>query len=306
MTQIFPSEAAVLPGPGTAPAPAPKSPAPPRFRWMPRRLRGTNLELIIGAAVLGAIVLIAVFAPLLTPYDPTAQDLANALSGPAAAHPLGTDNLGRDTWSRLIYGARSDLGIGVLAVLFPFVLGTIVGALCGYFGGWFDTLIMRIADVVSAFPFFVLVITLVFIFGNGPMSIFLAISLVSWVAYARIVRAETLVLRDRDFIQSCVTGGLSPARIVVRHVLPNTATQAIVFAMSDTVGNIGVIVTLSYFGLGIIPPIPDWGQMISDGQQFLASGSYALVLIPGAAIVLTSLGLTFLGDGLANSLRAKR
>ncbi|WP_104090377.1 ABC transporter permease [Arthrobacter sp. GMC3] len=267
---------------------------------------GSNVELLIGGVIFGAMVMAAVFAPFLTPHDPTAMDLANTLSGPTAAHPLGTDNLGRDTWSRLLFGARSDLGIAALAVVFPFVLGTIVGALCGYFGGWCDTLIMRIADVVSAFPFFVLVITLVFVFGNGPMSIFLAISLVSWVSYARIVRAETLVVRGRDFIQSCETGGLGKARIVVRHVLPNTITQAVVFAMSDVVSNIGVIVTLSYFGLGIVPPTPDWGQMISDGQQFLASGNYALVLIPSAAVILASLSLTFLGDGIANALRAKR
>ncbi|MGJ3190370.1 ABC transporter permease [Paenarthrobacter nitroguajacolicus] len=292
--------------PPTAPATGLGGSKPPwRSRIRPWG-RGSNIELLIGGVVFGAMVLAAVFAPILTPYDPTAQDLANALSGPTAAHPLGTDNLGRDTWSRLLFGARSDLGIAVLAVLFPFVLGTIVGALCGYFGGWFDTLIMRIADVVSAFPFFVLVITLVFVFGNGPMSIFLAISIVSWVSYARIVRAETLVVRDRDFIQSCETGGLGKARIVVRHVLPNTMTQAVVFAMSDVVSNIGVIVTLSYFGLGIVPPTPDWGQMISDGQQFLASGNYTLVLIPGAAVILASLSLTFLGDGIANALRAKR
>lgn len=282
-----------------------ESKRPWQFRMWPVH-RGSNLELIIGGAIFGAMVLAAVCAPLLTPYDPTAQDLGNALSGPSAAHPLGTDNLGRDTWSRLLFGARSDLGIAILAVLFPFALGTVVGALCGYFGGWFDTLVMRLADVVSAFPFFVLVITLVFVFGNGPMSIFLAISLVSWVSYARIVRAETLIIRGRDFIQSCETGGLGSARIVIRHVLPNTATQAIVFAMSDIVANIGVIVTLSYFGLGIVPPTPDWGQMISDGQQFLASGNYALVLIPGAAVILASLSLTFLGDGIANALRAKQ
>ena len=292
--------------PQPSPTAVPLKTKPPwRLRMRPLH-RGSNVELFLGGGIFAAMVLAAVFAPLLTPYDPTAQDLANALSGPSAAHPLGTDNLGRDSWSRLLFGARSDLGIAVMAVLFPFVLGTVLGALCGYFRGWFDTFVMRIADVVSAFPFFVLVITLVFVFGNGPMSIFLAISLVSWVSYARIVRAETLLIRSRDFIQSCETGGLGTARIVVRHVLPNTATQAIVFAMSDVVGNIGVIVTLSYFGLGIVPPTPDWGQMISDGQQFLASGNYSLVLIPGAAVVLASLSLTFLGDGIANALRAKR
>ncbi|MSY54804.1 MAG: ABC transporter permease subunit, partial [Actinobacteria bacterium] len=221
-------------------------------------------------------------------------------------HFLGTDNLGRDIWSRLLYGGRTDLFLATAAVLAPFIIGTIIGAICGYFSGWIDTFVMRVADVVVAFPFYVLVISLVFILGNGVSSIFIAISLVSWVAYARIVRGETLIVRSKEFIEAAQTGGISNRKIITRHVLPNVITQAVVYAMSDIVLNIGVIVTLSYFGLGIVPPTPDWGRMISEGQQFLAGGYYYLTVLPAIAVIITSLGLSFIGDGLAQLLRVKR
>jgi peptide/nickel transport system permease protein len=264
------------------------------------------VQLWLGILITGAIVAAAVFAPLLTSYDPTAQDLSHTLAPPGGGHLLGTDNLGRDIWSRLLYGARTDLVVTFVAVLTPFVAGCLIGALCGYFGGWFDTVMMRLADIVVAFPFYVLVIALVFALGSGSTSIYIAISMVSWVAYARIVRAEAMVLRRREFVDACRSGGLSHARVIFRHVLPNVVTQAIVYAMSDIVANIGVIVTLSFFGLGIVPPTPDWGQMMADGQQFLASGNYMLTAVPGLAVGLTSLGLSFLGDGLANVLRVTR
>ena len=245
-------------------------------------------------------------ASYLTKSDPIKQDLMNTLQGGTPEHFLGTDNLGRDVWSRLLYGGRTDLILASAAVLAPFILGTILGAICGYFSGWVDTLVMRIADVVAAFPFYVLVISLVFILGNGVGSIFIAITLVSWVAYARIVRGETMIVRSKEFIEAAQTGGISNRKIITRHVLPNVITQAIVYAMSDIVLNIGVIVTLSYFGLGIVPPTPDWGRMIAEGQQFLAGGYYALTILPALAVIVTSLGLSFIGDGLAVALRVKR
>lgn len=289
----------VAPGPPNAGVAKPKV-------WAPRFLRARNMQLWIGIVIIGAIVAAAIAAPLLTRYQPGDQDLANPLAGPGGAHLLGTDNLGRDIWSRLLYGARTDLTVTFVAVLTPFVVGALLGALCGYFGGWFDTLVMRLADVVVAFPFYVLVIALVFALGSGTTSIYIAISVVSWVAYARIVRAETMVLRRREFIDACRSSGLSHTRVIARHVLPNVVTQAIVYSMSDIVMNVSVIVTLSFFGLGIVPPTPDWGQMMSDGQQFLASGNYMLTAIPGLAVVITSMGLSFLGDGLANLLRVQR
>jgi len=271
-----------------------------------REFRVNNFRLYLGLFIIFVVIAMAALASHLTKFDPISQDLLSTLQGGTAKHFLGTDNLGRDVWSRLLYGGRTDLFLASIAVLAPFVIGTVIGAICGYFSGWVDTLVMRIADVVVAFPFYVLVISLVFILGNGVGSIFIAISLVSWVAYARIVRAETMIVRSKEFIEAAQTGGISNQKIITLHVLPNVITQAIVYAMSDIVLNIGVIVTLSYFGLGIVPPTPDWGRMIAEGQQFLAGGYYALTILPALAVVITSLGLSFIGDGLAVALRVKR
>ena len=271
-----------------------------------RNISVTNVRLYLGITIISVVILMAIFASHLTKFSPITQDLMNTLASPSSKHLLGTDNLGRDVWSRLLFGARTDLFLASAAVLAPFVIGTLIGAISGYFSGWLDTIVMRIADIVVAFPFYVLVISLVFILGNGVSSIFIAITVVSWVAYARIVRGETLVLRSKEFIEAAQTGGLSNRQIITRHVLPNVITQAVVYAMSDIVLNIGVIVTLSYFGLGIVPPTPDWGRMISEGQQFLAGGYYYLTVLPAIAVIITSLGLSFIGDGLAQVLRVKR
>ncbi len=247
-----------------------------------------------------------IFGPLLISQSPTTQDLSNIFAGPSAAHPLGTDQLGRDMLARLLSGGRNNLLIALVAVLIPLVIGSALGMLAGFFGGWTDAIIMRSADLVSAFPFYVLVITLVFVLGNGPTSIFVAISVVSWVAYARIVRAETLVLRRKDFISALRVGGLPTPWILVRHVLPNTLSQSLIYATGDIVLNIGVIVTLSFFGMGIVPPNPDWGQMLNDGQQYLAAGKYALTALPGACVIIVSLGFSLLSDGLTSVLKVKR
>lgn len=271
-----------------------------------RKLHINNFRLYLGIFIVLTVIAMVALAPYLTKFDPIEQDLMNTLQGRSKEHFLGTDNLGRDIWSRLLYGGRADLFLASAAVLAPFIIGTILGAICGYFSGWIDTLVMRIADVVVAFPFYVLVISLVFILGNGVSSIFIAISLVSWVAYARIVRAETMIVRSKEYIEAAQTAGISNRKIITRHIFPNVITQAVVYAMSDIILNIGVIVTLSYFGLGIVPPTPDWGRMISEGQQFLAGGYYSLTILPAVAVIITSLGLSFIGDGLAQLLRVKR
>jgi peptide/nickel transport system permease protein len=278
-----------------------------RFRMpLPAFLRRHNLQLWIGIAIVAVIFAIVFLGPLVLNVSPVTQDLTNVFAAPGGAHLLGTDQLGRDLLARLLHGGRTDLAIAIVAVVVPLVAGSLLGAVSGYFGGWVDTVIMRIADLVSAFPFYVLVIALVFVLGNGATSIFVAISIVSWVAYARIVRGETMVLREREFIAACRASGLPDSLILVRHVLPNTVTQAVIFAMSDIVLNIGVIVTLSYFGLGIIPPTPDWGQMMNDGQQYLAAGRLSLTLLPGFSVVAVSFGLALIGDGLATALRVRR
>lgn len=262
-----------------------------------RKFRRPPVTLIAGGTIVGIIVLLAIFAPLVTSYNPTTINLLANLQGPSAAHWLGTDQLGRDIWTRLVYGARTDLSVAFIAVLAPFVIGTILGAFAGYLGGWLDALIMRVADVVVAFPFYVLVILLVFLLGPGTSSIYIAITVVSWISYARIVRGSTLVAKNQEFILAAQLQGFSTLRIIMRHILPNVISQAIVFAMSDIVNDILAIVTLGFLGLGIPPPAPDWGEMMASGQQFLTT-HWELTTIPGFAVVLTGLGLSLLGDGL--------
>ncbi|WAL39636.1 ABC transporter permease [Brevibacterium sp. BRM-1] len=269
-------------------------------------LRHRNLQLWLGTAIVGAIVLLLLLGPLFVSADPERQDLLNTFAGSTLAHPMGTDQLGRDVFARFLYGGRMDLLVAVIAVIVPFVLGTVLGALAGYFGRWVDTVIMRTADVVSAFPFYVLVIALVFVMGNGMTSIFVAISIVSWVAYARLVRGEVLVLREQEFIAAGRTSGLPALQILAKHVVPNTVGQGIIYAMSDIVLNIGVVVTLSFFGMGIVPPTPDWGQMMNDGQQYMGAGHYGLILWPGFTVVLISFGLALVGDGLTSVLKPRR
>jgi peptide/nickel transport system permease protein len=272
-------------------------------RATPRKAGWYRQPALVGGLILLAIILFMVIAaPLLTSYNPDNQDLNAILSGPSAKHLLGTDQLGRDTWSRLLYGGRTDLQVAFLAVVFPFVLGTILGSLAGYFGGWVDLVIMRVVDIVVAFPFYVLIIALVFVLGSGTRSIYIAITVVGWVSYARIVRGEILVAKRQEYVAAAQSGGLSNLRIMGRHLLPNVITQAIIYAMSDIVQDILAIVTLSYLGLGIQPPTPDWGTMISDGQNFLTT-HWQLTTIPGLAVVVTGLALSLIGDGLADLLR---
>jgi len=255
-----------------------------------------------GLAIIAIVLFMVIAAPLLTSYNPDIQNLNATLQGPSAHHLLGTDQLGRDTWSRLLYGGRADLQVAFIAVLFPFVLGTVLGSLAGYFGGWVDLVIMRLVDVVVAFPFYVLIIALVFVLGPGQRSIYVAITVVGWVSYARIIRGEILVAKRQEYVLAAQSGGLSNLRIMGRHLLPNVVTQAIIYAMSDIVQDILAIVTLSYLGLGIQPPTPDWGTMIADGQNFLTT-HWELTTIPGLAVVVVGLGLSLIGDGLADLLR---
>jgi peptide/nickel transport system permease protein len=258
--------------------------------------------LLAGIVIMGLIVATAAAAPLLAADNPIALNLGHTLASPSSAHLLGTDQLGRDIFSRLLYGLRLDLEIGCLAVLFPFTLGTVLGCVAGYFGGWVDTVIMRLVDIVVAFPFYVLLIALVFVLGAGVRSIIIAITLVGWVSYARIIRGEILVAKRQDYVVAAKSGGLSSVRIIGRHLLPNVITQAIIYAMSDIVQDILAIVTLGYFGLGVPPPTPDLGSMINDGQQFLTT-HWQLTTFPGVAVVVVGLGLSLIGDGLADLIR---
>jgi peptide/nickel transport system permease protein len=277
---------------------------PPAERSMQARPRTWYRQpaLMAGLVITAIIVGLAFAAPLLASYNPIVQNLNDALQGPSARHLLGTDQFGRDTFARLLYGARVDLRVGFIAVLFPFCLGTFLGTLAGYFGGWADLVIMRLVDVVVAFPFYVLLIALVFVLGPGEKSIYIAITIVGWVSYARLVRAEILVAKRQEYVLAARGGGLSNLRIMGRHLLPNVISQGIVYAMSDIVQDILAIVTLGYFGLAIPPPTAEWGSMINDGQNFLTT-HWQLTTIPGLAVVVVGLGLSLIGDGLADLLR---
>jgi peptide/nickel transport system permease protein len=276
----------------------------PAEQSQPRQARRWYRQpaLMSGIVILGIVLFLAIAAPLLSSQDPIAQNLSASLLGPSAHHLLGTDQLGRDTWTRLLYGLRNDLRIAFIAVLFPFCLGTTLGSVAGYFGGWVDAVIMRLVDIVVAFPFYVLVIALVFVLGPGERSIYIAITVVGWVSYARIIRGEILVAKRQDYVLAAQSGGLSSIRIMARHLLPNVITQAIIYAMSDIVQDILAIVTLGYFGLGVPPPTPDLGSMINDGQNFLST-HWQLTTIPGLAVVVVGLGLSLIGDGLADLIR---
>jgi peptide/nickel transport system permease protein len=242
---------------------------------------------VAGAVIVLALIIASLAAPWIARYDPTAQDLLHTYAHPSSAHWLGTDELGRDVYSRLIYAGRVDLLTAFFAVFFPFWIGIALGCVAGYYGGFADTAVMRLVDVVVAFPFIVLVLALVFVVG--------------WVSYARIARGEILVQKRLDYVLAARAAGLSDARIIGRHLLPNVITQAIVFSMSDIVLSVLAIVTLSYLGAGIPPPTADWGSMIADGESLITT-QWQIATFPGFAILLTGLGLSLLGDGLADLL----
>jgi peptide/nickel transport system permease protein len=251
----------------------------------------------VGAGIVAVYVLIAVFAPAIAPYDPLVQHPLDALANPSAAHWLGTDELGRDVFSRLIFAFRVDLPVGLLGAVLPALVGTTLGAIAGYFGGWVDALVMRTADVFQAFPTYILIIALVFALGQGVISILVAFTLVAWVAYARLIRGEILRIRGLDYIQAARAAGLPPRRILGLHVLPNGIGQTLVYLPSDIVLATLGLAALSFLGLGIPLPTPEWGSMIAAGQPFIRD-QWWLSTVPGLVVVGFGLGLSLIGEGI--------
>jgi peptide/nickel transport system permease protein len=246
-------------------------------------------------------VLIAVAAPLLAPHDPTAVDAAQRLQGPSFKHLLGTDHLGRDLLSRLIHASRWSLGTVGLAAVLILSIGVAVGAIAGYYGGWVDELLMRIVDVLLAFPGLVLALAIAGTLGPGIVNVMIGLVSIWWVGYARIVRGLVLALRERPFIEAARALGMSDGRIIVRHVLPNILPPVIVLATLEMGELILALAALNFLGLGAQPPTPEWGAMLNDGRPFLFTAPQ-LMIYPGLAISLVVLGFNLLGDGLRDVL----
>jgi peptide/nickel transport system permease protein len=267
------------------------------------RLRRSR-SLQIGGLMLGVLVLATVLGPVLLPFDPLAVDFGQALLPPGAPHWFGTDDLGRDVLSRVIAATHTDLQIAFMCVLIPFLIGSTIGLISGYAGGVIDVVLMRLVDILWAFPFYVLVIAIVGSLGPSIGNMYLAFALVAWISFARIVRGEVLVLRRQEYIQAALVLGYSHGRILLRHVLPNAITPAIIFMMSDVVLTILAVTALGFLGLGIQPPTPEWGVMIAEGRNFIFDGWWGS-LFPGLAIVYVGVTFNFLGDGLDDVLRPK-
>ena len=273
-----------------------------RRRKLPDWIRSGNWSLRIGLLSLALITLAAILAPWVAPFDPIALDLKNTLKPPSVVHLMGTDHLGRDVFSRVIYAARIDLQIGAIGVALPLILGCVVGLAAGYLGGWVDAVVGRIVDMVIAFPFLVLVIAIVAMLGPGLINLYIALTAVSWVLYTRIIRAETLALKKREYVLAARNLGFGKMRIMFRHILPNAIPPAIVFAMSDFALDVQVGATLSFFGLGAQPPAPEWGLMIAETRSMMLTAPW-VVVGPGLAIIIVCLVVSLIGDGLADLAR---
>ncbi|MEN8374937.1 MAG: ABC transporter permease [Gemmatimonadota bacterium] len=288
-------------------AESPDAGAPPEkgdSQWAiaARHFRRNGLALG-GLALVVLLTLLAVFAPLAAPYDPIAQDdiVATSFLAPSFAHPLGTDLFGRDVLTRIIYGARISLAIGFLAVAIAVTLGTMLGAVAGYFGGWVDSAIMRFTDTVLAFPRLILLILIVALFSPSVLLIILVLGFTQWPGTARIVRGEVLSLREREFVQAARALGFGAGRIIARHIVPNVLAPVIVAATLGVGNTIVLEAGLSFLGLGVQPPMPSWGNMVADGRQNLI-GAWWVATFPGLTIVLTVLAFNLVGDGLRDAL----
>jgi peptide/nickel transport system permease protein len=268
-----------------------------------RRSRRRRLVLVCGLAMLVVAIGACVGAPLLIGQSPTAIDVLRPLAPPLApGHLLGTDQFGRDVLARILYGGRIDLAIAFGATSVTLVSGTVVGLVAGYFGGWVDNLIMRVVDLFFAFPFLVLIIAIIAMLGPSIFNMFVAIWITSWVSYARIMRAQTIVAKKQQYVLAARALGYSRLRVMLRHILPNTASAVIIFSMVDAIGNIILAASLGFLGLGAQPPTPEWGTMISDGQSYILS-SWWIATLPGLAIVFVGVAFSLIGDGLADLLR---
>ena len=267
--------------------------------WL--RLRRNPLA-VIGLLITVVLVGMSIFAPQLAPYDPITQNLAERLLPPGTpGHWMGTDDFGRDIWTRILFGSRITLYIVLLVILTAPVVGLIIGTVAGYFGGWIDQVLMRITDIFLAFPKLILALALVAVLGPGMVNAVLAIALTSWPPYARVARAETLTVRNSDYIAAVKLQGAGAGRVIWGHVMPMCLPSVIIRVTLDMAGVILTAAGLGFLGLGVQPPLPEWGLMISAGRKFLFE-QWWVATMPGLAIFIVSLGFNLLGDGLRDVL----
>src|SRR5919204_3878196 len=266
-----------------------------------RRKRRIPRSLLVGCGAVLLLVLIAIVGPLAAPYNPVNGTGGVTLGPPSRAHLMGTDLYGRDIFTRVLYGARIALGLAVACVAVALALGTLCGLVAGFFGGIVDTLLMRAVDIVISFPYVVLVITLLAVLGPGLFTVFVAIAVVDWTTYARLVHSQVLSVREREYVDACRALGMPATRIMWRHILPNVVTAAVVYATLDISQVILLISALNFLGLGVQPPTPDWGYMINEGRTFIYT-QWWISTFPGIAVMLTGLAFSLLGDGLAEAL----
>lgn len=267
-----------------------------------RSRRPVTATLVLGSIILLAFLVIGLVPGFFAPYDPIEFNYDTLRSPPSAEHLFGTDNYGRDVLSRVIWGTRVDLQIALGATVIPIVLGTIVGAVVGYVGGWAEFVFGRIVDIVVAFPFLVLVIAIIAVLGPGLFNMYIAVSVVGWVAYARLMRSEVLIQKEMDYAAAGRGMGYGAPRIIFRHLLPNAITPVVIYWMTDMALVILLGSSLGYLGLGAQPPTPEWGVLIANGKNFMAT-AWWISTFPGIAIIVVGIGFSLMGDGIADLIR---
>lgn len=268
------------------------------------RFRGHRLAMVALVIVL-VLVLLAAFAPIVSPYDPNKTDLSSIFEAPSVAHPMGTDSLGRDLATRVLFGGRVSLAVGLLAALLALTLGTLVGAVAGFYGGLVDGLLMRLVDVLLSIPRLFLLVLLAVVFGGSVLTVILVLAALSWMRTSRIVRATVLSLKSREFVEAARSIGARDACIVIRHLLPNTVAPIVVAATLGVAGAIIAESTLSFLGLGIQKPTSTWGNMLTDATTDMSQAPW-VAIFPGIAIFLAVVSINFVGDGLRDALDPRR
>jgi len=264
-----------------------------------------NKLTIFGLIIIGVLFLTAVLAPVIAPYEPDDIDVSNILAGPQRAHFLGTDELGRDILSRMIYGARISLTIGFISVGIAVTIGVILGSIAGYYGRWADAVIMRFVDIMLCFPTLFLILAVVAILGPSIINIMIVIGVTSWMGMTRLIRAEILSLKEREFIEAARALGAGNLRIICRHLIPNAIQPVLVSATLGVGAAIMVESVLSFLGIGVQPPVPTWGRMLAESKSVIGLAPWATIF-PGLAILITVLGYNLLGEGLRDALDPRR